>query len=127
MVTGEQVLAYTECGTVRVYPDGHEEPQPDRPVREPSIKRELSGEIWIDPFSDQPWSLNKYTFSDGRVLFERVQAEPWSSGPCVFTALTEYPEGSREAASFRNGTGVLSAKGYFVPESLWSEEDIQAA
>jgi len=122
---GGSVLLYVEH-TVREYSDGSMEKGPSRDITRPSVSREESGETWIDPFSDQPWSLNKYTFPDGRVLYERVQAEPWSSGPCVFTALTEYPEGSPEAQAFRNGAGNMPADDYFEPESLWSKEDIQA-
>ena len=43
---------------------------------------------------EEPWMesenmLYRYTFSDGRVLEDYVQAEPWSSGPCTFMALRD--------------------------------------
>ena len=52
--------------------------------------------------------LNRYTFPDGRVFQEFVQAEPWSSGPCFFLALKD-------------------GEGREVLESLWSDEDINDA
>ena len=116
LVAGEQVLAYTER-VVRVYPDGREEPQADRLVMASTVRCDQSGEVYADPFAgdldgDEEGSksgvhLNRYTFPDGRVLVEKVQADPWSSGPVVFTALQD-------------------ESGKWIPESLWSEQEIQA-
>lgn len=63
---------------------------------------------------EQPWYdganvMYRYTFRDGRVLEGYVQAEPWSSGPCTFMAL-------RDAETKEP-----------VPETLWSEADINNA
>ncbi len=105
-VKGEPVLVYTEEVT-RVYPDGRRETLEPRPVYESSVKKEQSNEFCSGMFGDE-YPLNKYTFPDGRVCFERVQAEPWSSGPVFFLALQD-------------------EKGNWVPESLWSEKEIENA
>lgn len=71
------------------------------------ITVEKIGEIegaW-DPVVDD---IRQYTFPNGRVYRERVQAEPWSSGPCYFVALVD-------------------ETGAWVPESLWTDEEIMAA
>ena len=53
--------------------------------------------------------LHRYTFADGRVYEEFVQAERLSGGPCYFVALkTDKGEGSR-----------------VVLKSLWSLEEIE--
>lgn len=109
LVAGEQALAYTERVT-RVYPDGREEPQPDRPVMVSSVQcEELNDEDFVvsDPFGGDDTPLHQYRFPDGRVLTEAVQDEPWSSGPVVFLAFKD-------------------ASGTWVPESLWTEAEIQA-
>jgi len=48
--------------------------------------------------------LHEYILSDGRILREAVQESPWASGPHFFIALKEEEE--------------------WVPESLWTEEEI---
>lgn len=106
LVAGEPVLAYTER-VVRVYPDGHEEALPDRPVMVSSVRVEPSDKTHTDPFSGDDGTLDRYTLPNGRVLLERVQAEPWSSGPVVFTALQD-------------------ESGAWVPESLWTDAEIEA-
>lgn len=104
LVQGEQVLAYTEQ-VVRVYPDGRTEPAPDRPVYVSTVKQEPSGEMFNGIFADQgeQYPLHKYTLPNGTVYYERVQAEPWHSGPVIFLALQD-------------------EEGSWVPESLWPEE-----
>lgn len=105
-VKGESVLAYTERGS-RVYSDGREEPF-EHPVHASSVKREDTEKCWYGMFEGEETPLAKYTFPDGRVYFEDVQAEPWSSGPLIFLALKD-------------------DKGNWIPESLWSDEEVQAA
>jgi hypothetical protein len=104
-VKGEPVLVCTEEGT-RVYPDGRRETFA-RPVYEPSVKKEESGRSYVGMFEDE-YPLYKYTFPDGQVYFEDLQAAPWSSGPVHFLALRD-------------------ESGNWIPESLWPEEAIKAA
>ena len=80
---------------------------PERDVFGTNIRMEKSGESYIGMF-DQEYALHKYTFPDGRVFYEAVQASPWSSGPCFFLALKD-------------------ERGEWVGESLWSEEEIENA
>jgi hypothetical protein len=57
-------------------------------------------------FGEEIQSIREHTTRDGRILIDYVQAEPWSSGPCIFLALkwkdTDEP----------------------IKESLWDEEII---
>ena len=106
-VKGKRVFAYTER-VIRTFPDGKGEVvYPDRQVYKSSVKKEKSGEHFSGMF-DEKYSLHKYTFPDGKVYFEKVQAEPWSSGPCFFLALVD-------------------EKGEWVPESLWPDAVIENA
>ena len=104
-VQGEKVFAYTEQVT-RVYPDGREERMPDKLVYKSSVHSEPSGHY--TGMFDQEHGLTKYTFPDGKVYQEAVQADPWSSGPVFFLALKD-------------------ENGNWVPESLWSDEAISNA
>lgn len=90
--------------TTRVYPDGHREQQPNRPVFEPVTIKEPSGEVYEGMFGDK-YPLFKYKLSDGRVYSEYVQASPWFSGPCFFLALKD-------------------SKNEVVSKSLWSKEEM---
>lgn len=105
-VKGEPVLVCTEEVT-RVYPDGRRETLEPRSVHESSVKIEESGEFYFGMFEDE-YHLHKYTFPDGRVYFERLQAARWSSGSVHFLALQD-------------------EKMNWVPESLWTKEAIEAA
>ena len=108
LVRDKWVREYTEVVT-RTYPDGRKETLEPREVRESLVRREESGELYLGMSDDwDEYSLHKYTFPDGRVYFERVQATKWSSGPVFFLALQD---------ENRN----------WVPESLWTEEAIVAA
>jgi len=60
-----------------------------------------------DIYGEVAFSLSRYDLPNGRQLQEEVQAAPWSVGQCFFLAL-------REAFDW-------------LPESLWSEEEIQCA
>ncbi len=105
-IKGEQVFVYIEKVT-RVYPDGREEALEPRSVYDSSVEKEKSGALYWGMFEDK-YPLYKYTFPDGEVYFERVQAAPWSSGPVFFLALVDEKEN-------------------WVQESLWTEEDIRSA
>jgi hypothetical protein len=66
-----------------------------------------SGNKYSGSSYGEEYCLNKYTFVNGRVLEEFLQAAPWDSGPCFFLALKD-----------KNGEKVL--------ESLWTDEQIDA-
>lgn len=126
LVEGESVLAYTE-EIVRVYPDGRREPQEPRPVYVCTVKTEESGEYFTGMF-EEDYPLHKYTFPDGSVYYEMVQADPWSSGPCFFLALTAYPPNERERIILAlHAKGESTKWSVCVPNSLWSQEDIDKA
>ena len=105
-VAGEPILLYTERIT-RLYPDERVEGVPDQPIHGSTVRSEPSGESFTGMFEDE-YPLRKFTFPDGRVFYERVQADPWSSGPVFFLALQD-------------------ERGRWVPQSQWTEEQIQAA
>ncbi len=77
------------------------------PVVEPCVRQEPSGRSYSGMFGDE-YPLYKYTFREGDVFYEEVQAEPWSSGPVFFLALQD-------------------EDGNWVAETLWPEEDIENA
>lgn len=106
-IRGKKILAYTEYG-VRKYPDGRMEPMAVRPVFEPSVKCEPSGEHYMGMFEDEVYDLHRYTFPDGRVFVEKVQAAQQSSGPVIFLALQD-------------------ATGAWVRPSLWGDKEIENA
>jgi len=103
LVEGQEVLAYTEEG-VKVLPDGSHEPF-TRPVYKSDVSREEYGQF--EGMFGEPYPLHRYTLPDGRILEEVIQAAPWSSGPCIFLALQE--------------------NGQWLPETLWSDEEIENA
>lgn len=61
---------------------------------------------------DEKVQLRKWLNTDGSILEEVVQAEPWSSGPCIFTCL-QY-EGNE------TGTHQMIGK----QSHRWDQEDI---
>lgn len=71
------------------------------------VQQEPSGRIILGIF-DIEYPLHKYTFPDGKTIYEFLQAEPWSSssGLIMFTAL-EDKEGER------------------LRESLWTDKEIK--
>lgn len=103
IVKGEQMLAYTSHET-RLYPDGSVIQMPPREVFVSSVKSEPSGEHALGMF-DEEIALSKYTMPDGKVYFERVQCDPWSSGPNIFTALQD-------------------ESGCWIEQSRWTDEEI---
>lgn len=102
LIRGETVDV--EITTIRRYPDGREILVLSK-EKEFNILRQKSARKVQNPFSGVDYSLYDFIFPSGRVLEEHVQAQPWSSGPVVFIALKE--------------------KDDWIPESLWSEDEIQ--
>ncbi len=100
----EVMVAVEERGT-RTYPDGHVE-QFARSVEENLVKCEPSGLTYEGMFGDE-YQFLRYTFPDGRVWQEYMQAEPWSSGPVFFLALKDL------------------ATGEVIKESAWPDEEIE--
>lgn len=103
LIEGEQVLQYIEHVT-RVSPDGRKEELGPNEVYGSSVLCEESGDTFTGMFKNN-YPLMKYTFPDGRILFEKVQAEPWSSGPMFFLALKD-------------------EQGKWVKKSLWTEKEM---
>jgi len=130
-VRGEQVLVCHEK-IERTYPDGRVQTIGPRPVRGSSVRKEEGGEFYSGMFEEEGrWLLYKYTFPNGSVYWEVVQAEPWSSGPVIFLALTAFPP---ETVRFWRGElerqgceGYLEVQDYCVPESLWTDEELANA
>lgn len=60
-------------------------------------------------WNPQVANLHRYTMRDGKVYEEYIQAEPWSSGPVYHIALKDARTGKP------------------VPESLWTDEEIDHA
>lgn len=73
-------------------------------VQKPGVEKLSSGETF-DGMFEETYPLHKYTMPDGTVYFEKIQAEPWSSGPVIFLALK-------------------NAKGNWIPNSLWDRNSI---
>lgn len=69
------------------------------------IPRRASGNKWVGMFEEEG-DLMIYTLLDGREVEEYIQAQPWSSGPCIFLAL-------RDAKTKEP-----------LPETLWDEGSI---
>lgn len=132
IVECDKVFLYTE-ETTRIYPDGHKEVVPPRSIYLPYNKESygIGGDYdSLDyssyesgsedrNYSEDVGSLNEYTFSDGRVFFERVQAvhskkTGWlSSDEFYFLALKEFNQENKSET--------------WVSESLWTEEDMAKA
>jgi len=56
--------------------------------------------------------LQKYLLKDGTWVYEYDQAVPWSSGPCIFLALSTDP---------------IEPEKHPIEETLWSQEEIDNA
>lgn len=76
------------------------------PLYTTEVIGDIKGAFWPD---DVVANLHRYTFPNGDVYEEFLQASPWSSGPCYFIALKE------------GGDGAV------IVDSLWPEEKINAA
>lgn len=59
-------------------------------------------------FDEDVHILKRYYLKQGGYVDEYVQAEPWSSGPVIFLAL-------------------MDSNGQPIPETLWSQEEINNA
>ena len=108
LVAGKRILLYGES-IVRTFPDGRVEDLGEHDVFGSDVKKEKSGETFHGMFpEEETYPLYRYTFPDGHVFEEAVQAEPWSSGPVIFLALK-------------------NENGEWVEESLWLQEEIDNA
>lgn len=87
----------------RKYADGTEE-RYSRIVMADRSKREVYG--YFDGMCGEEYPLHKWTLADGRVFYEYVQAQPWSSGPVVFVALEDEKRDT-------------------IKESLWTAEEMK--
>ena len=73
----------------------------------PKGKREVYSEVEGAFYTT--FNLYMYTLEDGTELYEAVQAEPWSSGPCYFVALKD----------------AAGKHGQWIKESLWTDEEMR--
>ena len=89
----------------RNFPDGRTEDF-DRDVKINIVSAEKSGATFVGMF-EEIYPLMTYLLPGGRILTERLQAAPWSSGPCFFLCLTE--------------------DGKNIKETLWNDEEIERA
>ena len=87
----------------RILPSGEAVPF-DRTITVTLATVEVVGKI-TGAWKDHVANLHRYTFPDGRVYEEYVQAELWSSGPCYFIALK-------------------TKKGTVVTQSLWADDEL---
>jgi hypothetical protein len=71
-----------------------------------ATKKEPSGEYFLGMFGDEH-PLCCYYLPDGSFVREDIQAVPWASGPHFFFALRD-------------------EEGNWIPESLWSPEEIDS-
>ncbi len=97
-------LVYTDH-IRREYPDGRIE-ELDQERHGPTYTVTTSETRIVGMFDDAP--LDDCVMADGRLLEERVQADPWSSGPVIFTALWDV------------------VKDEWVDETLWTDDEIKA-
>ncbi|MBU6452438.1 MAG: hypothetical protein KGS72_11705 [Cyanobacteria bacterium REEB67] len=87
----------------RILPSGRAVPF-DRTMSVPLATKEVVGKI-TGAWTDHVANLHRYTFPDGRVYEEFIQAEPWSGGPCYYIALK-------------------NLKGNVIRQSLWTSEEL---
>ena len=99
------VLLYTDMVT-RTYPDGRVETF-TKEQRGSDVERFETNDCYVG-MGFQEYVLYQYKMTDSSIYKEDVQAEPWSSGPVFFLALKD-------------------AKGAWVKESLWTDEEIDNA
>lgn len=86
---------------------------PKDPVKKTIMsERSVETRLWqttydkIEGAFGNTFPLSEYRLSDGTKIREKVQAEPWSSGPCYFTCL------------------VNKRTGEVIEETKWTEEEI---
>ena len=102
LIEGQEVFLYTLIGR-KIFADGHEESYKED-FRDSNVKVQRCGEF--EGMFGDPYDLQSYTLPDGQVYAEAVQAQPWSSGPCVFLALK-------------------GSDGQWIEESLWTDAEIE--
>lgn len=100
--------------TVRSWPDGRLEVTEPVQVSVSRVKKEQWGCTY--GMFDEEIPLHKYTFPDGSVLYEVVFAEPWSSGPCIFTTLRKSNTVRMSEPVVINGVNLD-----------WTDDEIQAS
>jgi hypothetical protein len=105
LVAGDSVVDYVDH-IERRHADGTVTHHVETVYRS-TVAQEESGGFAFGMFEEEI-PLSRFTLPDGRTLVEDVQAQPWSSGPCIFTALRDETTGD------------------WVPESLWPQEEIDA-
>ena len=105
-VEGKLEFSHKEQITKK-YSDGKIEVGPEINIFKSDVKK-VSSENWYSGTYGEQYPLHKYIFPNGDVLYEKVQSENWSSGPCFFLALCY--EG-----------------GKWLEKSLWAQEDIDNA
>lgn len=101
-------LAEFEQTVTRTYADGRVE----------SITQTLKEDAWQkavsyaehQPWFDDPLKLKHYGLKNGQTVYEYIQEEPWSSGPCTFLALSY---------------SANNCEGNVVESSLWLEQTIR--
>ena len=131
-VRGEQVLVCHEL-RIRDYPDGRRERHGPYPVYGSSVRKEEGDGSYSGMFEEEGrYPLHKYTLPDWRVFWEVVQAEPWSSGPVVFLALSTFsPDEIRWICREYGELDGILAYGkllqLLVPKSLWTDAELANA
>lgn len=105
--------------------EGEEELRMEIPIFESCVLKEESGST--SGMFDSEYPLYKYTMRDGTMYYEHVQAEQCSSGQVFFLALSIHgPDSPITRTKFYTDKGC-SDEEFFVPESLWSDEEIANA
>ncbi|MHA2063462.1 MAG: hypothetical protein ACXABY_03680 [Candidatus Thorarchaeota archaeon] len=89
-----KVLKYT-----KVFPDDRE----DEEVWEWEVEVYQETNSWYG----EGYSLKRYRLANGLWVYEYIQAEPWSSGPCTFLALSWTPDGKDPIEATLWSDGVL--------------------
>lgn len=87
-------LTEFEETVTRTYADGRVHSTTRKLLEEPWQKAVSYAEH--QPWFDEPLQLKYYVLKNGQIVYEYVQEEPWSSGPCTFLALS-YSANNRES------------------------------
>ena len=103
IIVGQPVLLYTDL-VRRTHKDGRVELFKPKKTYGTDTKTERIATI-AGAFDDVAGHLFRHTLADGTIYEEYLQANPWSSGPMYFVALKD-------------------ADGNPVPESLWTDEEM---
>ena len=99
---------YTEITTRIYHPSGRSEKMPRRQIIEVNFRE--TDNIIMGMLEEEVRRIREYDLANGQGIIEEfVQAQPWSSGPCIFMALR-----------FKDSKKP-------VMQSLWSNKDIDEA